>query len=316
MIPQVTEQRANVTRGAAWFASKEEINTYEEKLGKNSVFIPAPAAFAAEVGGSGLIVWQEEELSCALWIKEDTPQMYRCVPTSDSSAEDLARWMRSYASASGEDIPDEKVRIFYAGDISEDEVNRAAAASFAASPSLARLDLSNRGASLAERYESFFNTAFRVLKAISAAGVLFLVLSLLIFAQNKYRATAFESAPSDVYRLAMGTTSSSPLSAITRELRMLSGTSIGLTLDGTLANIASAWEELPQDNGTRLDALRFGTERIEIEGQAQKTNEIENLRDALAKNGFSVNLGDVQQIPSGGGALRFSVVLTEGGRGK
>lgn len=36
------------------------------------------------------------------------------------------------------------------------------------------------------------------------------------------------------------------------------------------------------------------------------------MRDALAKNGFAVKLGDVQQIPGGG--MCFTLNLAEGGR--
>lgn len=314
MIPQVTEQRTNLTRGAAWFASKEEINSYEEKLGRDAVFLPAPAAFASTVGGNGVIVWQEDDISCALWIKDNTPQMYRSAPLAESSSEELASWLCSYAAASGDEISNECVKIFRADELSEDEINRIASESFAASPSLARLDLSNRGASIAERYESFFNAAFRALTVLSATGIIFAILSLLILIQNKYYAPTFESAPAEVYRLAMGKTSRSPLASITKELKTLRGSGIGLTLEGALTNIAHAWEELP--NETRLDAMRFGTERIELEGQAQRTNEIESLRDVLARNGFTVNIGDVQQIPSGGGTLRFSIVLTEEGHAR
>ncbi|MCD8392247.1 MAG: hypothetical protein LUB57_03340, partial [Cloacibacillus porcorum] len=60
--------------------------------------------------------------------------------------------MRSYVSSTGGEIPAENVRIFCAEDVSREELRRAAAATFAAAPGLARLDLSNRGASMAEQY--------------------------------------------------------------------------------------------------------------------------------------------------------------------
>ena len=85
-----------------------------------------------------------------------------------------------------------------------------------------------------------------------------------------------------------------------------------LSFDGVLAGVAAAWKFAPDT--MRLDALRYGIERTELEGRAQKTEEIQTLREALSKNGFSVRLGDVQQIPGGG--MRFSLHLTEGGRAK
>lgn len=314
LVPQVTEQRAGLTRGAAWFVSKDEIAEYEALLGGKSIFLPAPVAFASEVGGDGLIVWREGESSCAVWFEDYTPQLYRYFPDSEGGAEELAQWMRSYASLIGREIAAENVRLFYAEDVSRGELRRAALATFAAAPGLAHLDLSNRGATMAERYEAFFNTAFRGVRIASLAGVAFFLLSLVMLIQNKYTAESFAAAPSEVYRLAMGEVSRSPLAAITKRLRLLTGGGVQLTLEGTLANFAAAWKALPAGTDIKIDAIRYGRERTEIEGQAPRTDNIQQLRDALAKNGFAVKLGDVQQIPGGG--MRFTLNLTEGGREK
>ena len=309
LVPQVAEQRANLTRGAAWFVSREEISESEERLGNKSIFLPAPAAFASEIDGDGVIVWREGDVSCAVWFKEYTPQLYRY---ASGGAEELAQWMRSYVSSTGGEIPAENVRIFCAEDVSREELRRAAAATFAAAPGLARLDLSNRGASMAEQYEAFLNTAFQAVKIASAAGLVFLILSLFILVQNKYMAESFAAAPSEVYRLTTGEVSRSPLADITKRLRLLTGGGVQLTLEGTLANFAAAWKTLPAGTDIKVDAIRYGRERTEIEGQASKTDHIQLLRDALAKNGFTVKLGDVQQIPGGG--MRFTLNLAEGGR--
>ncbi|MCD8234706.1 MAG: hypothetical protein LUC51_10060 [Cloacibacillus porcorum] len=220
--------------------------------------------------------------------------------------------MRSYVSSTGGEIPAENVRIFCAEDVSREELRRAAAATFAAAPGLARLDLSNRGASMAEQYEAFLNTAFRAVKIASAAGLMFLILSLFILVQNKYMAESFVTAPSEVYRLTTGEVSRSPLADITKRLRLLTGGGVQLPLEGTLANFAAAGRPLPAGTDIKGDAIRYGRERTEIEGQASKTDHIQLLRDALAKNGFTVKLGDVQQIPGGG--MRFTLNLAEGRR--
>lgn len=312
MIPQITDQRPNLTRGAAWFTSKDEIEEYEARLGGKALFMPAPMAFAAEVDGTGLIVWHENGGSAALWLEEYTPQLYRYVSDGEESPEGLAQWMRAYASSTGGEIAPESVRIFEGGEISREELQKAAEASMEASPCAARLDFSNSGATLAEQYESFFNGAFHALKLLSAAGLFFLILASVLLAQNLYMRGSFAAAPGEIYRLATGDESRSPLSSITRELRALSGGGVQLTLEGVLINIASAWEELPSASGVKLDAIRYGRERTEVEGNAPKTENIQQLRDVLSKNGFEVRLGDVQQIPGGG--MRFSLYLTEGGR--
>ena len=123
---------------------------------------------------------------------------------------------------------------------------------------------------------------------------------------------SFASAPSEIYSLALGEESRAPLTSVTRRLRAVSGGGVQLSFDGVLSGVAAAWKQMPET--MRLDALRYGIERTELEGRAQNTGDVQALRDALSKNGFTVRLGDVQQIPGGG--MRFSLHLSEGGRGR
>ena len=310
MTPQVTEQSSSSTRGAAWFASRAEIEDYERRLGDKTAFIPAPLAVMSEVGGDGLVVWREGGVSCALWAEGYEPRLYRCFSDGECSADEAVRWMRGYAQSSGGAIAPESVRIFDAEEISPQELQRAGEATFAASPSAASLDFSNSGASAAERREIFFASAFSALRAAAAVGLFFLILSCALLVQNVFMNDSFASAPSRVYSLALGEESRAPLTSVTRRLRAVSGGGVQLSFDGVLAGVAAAWKSAPDT--MRLDALRYGMERTELEGRAQRTEDIQTLREALSKNGFSVRLGDVRQIPGGG--MRFSLQLTEGGR--
>lgn len=311
IITQVVEQRSNLTKGAAWFASKSETSAYEELLGEKTAFLPAPLAFVSEVSGDGLIIWHEGDGSAALWVKGYVPQLYRYMSDTEGSPEELAQWMRAYAASAGGEIDPESIRIYDASETGANDIQKAGEAAFASSPGAASLDFSNIGATLAEQNERFFKTSFRMLKMLSAAGIFFLAISSALLAVNIYMKNAFDSAPSDIYRLAMGSESRSPLSSIAKGLRSVSGGGVQLTLDGMLSNFAAAWADLPKGSGVKLDAIRYGLERTEVEGQAPKTENIQQLREALSKNGFSVKLGDVQQIPGGG--MRFNLHLTEGG---
>ena len=312
MTAQVTERGASSTRGAAWFASRAEIEDYEKRLGDKAAFIPAPLALLSETDGCGLVVWREGGCSCALWAEDYEPKLYRCFSDGECAPDEAVRWMRGYAQSAGGEIAAENVRIFDADGIAPAELQRAGEATFAASPSIAALDFSNSGASAAERRESFFASAFSALRAVTAAGVFCLALSLLLLVQNVFMKDSFASAPSEIYSLALGEESRAPLTSVTRRLRAVSGGGVQLSFDGVLAGVAAAWKSAPDT--MRLDALRYGIERTELEARAQKTDDIQTLREALSKNGFSVRLGDVQQIPGGG--MRFSLHLTEGGRAK
>ena len=311
MTPQISEQRSNLTRGAAWFASKEEVSEYEELLGGDVVFLPAPIAFASEVGGSGLVVWHENDASCALWLEGYQPKFYRYAEDEELSPDGLAQWVRNYASAVGGSISADSVRVYEAAEFSPKELEAAAGKSFVASPALAHIDFSNRGASLAEQCESFMSAAFKCMRLLSAAAMVFIFFSAFILLQNVRMSKPLEEAPGNVYKLAMGETSRSPLSSITRRLRLLTGAGAQLTFDGVLSNFTAAWKGLPAGTDIKIDAIRYGRERTEIEGQTPRTENIELLRTELSKNGFTVKLGDVQQIPGGG--LRFTINLTEGG---
>ncbi|MEG1602999.1 MAG: type II secretion system protein GspL [Cloacibacillus sp.] len=312
LLPQVTEQRSNLTKGSVWFAAKDEIAAFEEMLGKEAAFLPAPVAFASEVGGTGLLIWRDEGGAAALWLEDYAPRLYKYMSEDEGGSEELVQFARSYAQAVGGSIEAESVRLYDARDLSGDALANAAEKSFAASPALAHLDFSNVGASLAEQYEKFFSASFRALKLAAAAAVVFFILSAALLVQNGLTSASFEAAPGAVYALAMGEESRSPISSITKKLKLLNAGGVQLAFNDVLANIASAWKGMPAGSDAELDAIRSGRERTELEGRTAKTETIEKLRAELSKNGFVVKLGDVQQIP--GSVLRFTLYLTEGGR--
>ena len=81
-----------------------------------------------------------------------------------------------------------------------------------------------------------------------------------------------------------------------------------MTLEQTLSNFASAWQDTKAALTMKLDSMQYGTEQTEIQGIADSVNSIEELRDSLSNNGFTAKIGEVQQVPGAG--LRFSMVLT------
>ena len=190
--------------------------------------------------------------SCALWAEDYEPKLYRCFSDGECAPDEAVRWMRGYAQSAGGEIAAENVRIFDADGISPAELQRAGEATFAASPSIAALDFSNSGASAAERRESFFASAFSALRAVTAAGVFCLALSLLLLVQDVFMKDSFASAPSEIYSLALGEESRAPLTSVTRRLRAVSGGGVQLSFDGVLAGVAAAWKSAPDT--MRLDA--------------------------------------------------------------
>ena len=301
MAVQVTKQSSKETRGAAWFTSKYEIERYMN-IGR---LIPVPIAFLSEVNGTGLVIWQEDNNFYALWAQDYEPKFYRWF--SNTSTEEIITWMRSYAQSVGGAIAPETVMIFKAGDITQEKLQQIGQATFEASPSIADLCFTNNDSGNEQR-DRVISGVIYGLKVYTLGGLFFLTMALLLLAQGLIQKNSFALAPSRIYRQAMGEESRAPLSSITRQLKNVSGSGTQMTFDAVLGGIASAWKV----DGIQLNALRYGLERTELEMQARNAEGIQKFRDELSKNGFSVRLGEVQQI-LGSNGLRFTVQLSEGG---
>jgi len=305
LVPQIIEQKVNETNGIAWFASKKEIEDWEEELGSSAVFWPEPYAFAGEVNGTGSVVCSSEDGSSGMFFDGGTPVIYRWLAKEDGDAEELLEWLRKYSESKGIKNTAEKivdinslVNVQQYGDFA-----------MAAYQGLSALDLSNRAADTAEQMEQFISLGFKVSKMLTVFGAVFLTLSLMLFIQNKTSSDSFAAAPSQIYKNAFGENSSSPLTSASRKLRILTGTGAQMAFDQTLGNVSAAWSAMPAGTQIKLDSLRYGAERTEIQGLASSTNDIDKLREALSANGFKAKNGDVQQVPGSG--LRFTITLNE-----
>lgn len=61
MIPQIIEQSSEMTAGAVWFVSKDEIEKIETRTGDGITFWPASMALVSEIKGNGLVIWNSEK---------------------------------------------------------------------------------------------------------------------------------------------------------------------------------------------------------------------------------------------------------------
>ena len=307
MTPQITRQTSDATEGTAWFASRAEVEEWESKLGPDKIFWPAPLPFAAEVSGEGLVIWRCAEGCSAMWFSGGEPFFCRWLSASEGTAEELADWGQKYASSFGKNI--NKLKILDEDEISPEYITRSCETALMSSAGLESLDLSNRGADAALQTEAFFGAAFGITRALLILGSIFALSSLLLFAQASTGMDDFNNAPARIYKSIFGEYTSSPLSSSARKLRLVTGSGgANMTLDAALSNLSAAWKSDPSASRVMLDSIRYGAESTEVQGLADSMNSVQTLRDALAKNGFSVRIGDVQQVPSTG--LRFNMTLT------
>jgi hypothetical protein len=263
-------------------------------------------AFASEVDGNGVVVWADEEGSAAVWLSEGETKFYRWTPADESTPEELAEWVRSYAQAQGADI--KEVCLFREGEITPYQAESCGRASLACVPGLDGLDLSTSGADNAAQIEAYFAAAFHTLRVLTVLGAVFLVLSAAFLFQSLSYRSSFRALPKEAYARAFGEESNSPLTSANRILRNGTGGGGQMSLAQVLSNFTAAWKNSPDSAGIKIDTIRYGAERTEIQGLADTTDAISQLRDELNKQGFTARTGEVQQVPGSG--LRFSINLT------
>ena len=171
----------------------------------------------------------------------------------------------------------------------------------------ASLDLSTKSADSARKLESFFASAFSTARAAVFLGLLFLLLSAGAFLYSRLNSDNFEYLPFEIYGTAFGERSNSPLASSSAKIKNLSTGGTNMSLEQALENISAAWKASASSGSLKLDAIRYGTERTEIQGTAAGSGAVESLRDSLNKSGFSAKITDIQQIPGSG--MRFSIGL-------
>lgn len=305
MIPQVTEQGSDRTEGVVWFVSKAEIEEAEVRLGDGIAFWPAPLAMFNETEGNGLAIWNSESGTSGMLFKDRSPLLYRWTPSAENSVNDLEKWFVDYSLSA--DITIDNVIVAERSSLSSRSIQKAGSETLKSLRGSASLDLSTKSAYSAKKLESFFAAAFTTARAAVFLGLLFLVLSAGAFFYSRLSSDHFEDLPFETYGIAFGEKSNSPLASSAAKIKDLGVSETNMSLEQTLDNIAAAWKVSASSGSLKLDAIRYGTERTEIQGSASGSTPVESLRDSLNKNGFNAKISDIQQIPGSG--MRFSIGL-------
>lgn len=310
LVPLVTEKKGKNSQGAAFLLAGTESAEFEKQMGgEGRVFWPAPLAFASEVNGSGLILWADEQQLCSLWIEEWIPQLYRWVPLSEGDIDSEKRLFEAYAKSMGKSI--DQLLVREAADSGREDLQKIANSTLAACPSYRNLDLSSKGADSAEQRERFLGGVMRMARLLVAAGFLFAAFSAGLWAQRASLADRTAQLSGTVYEAAFNEKSRDPKRTAREKLASVRQGGEGNDFSALLKIILSPWAELPQGD-LRLDSLRYSSEKTELQGTAKNTNSIQQLREAIGKNGLDVKAGDISQIPGGG--FRFSLSILEAKR--
>lgn len=304
MIHQITEQRADKTEGIAWFVSKDEIEGMGGIAGKGTILWPAPLLPASRAGDNGAVIWDSKSGTSGILFHERIPAVYRWIPHSETSADELEKWFLDYCRSQNMD-PGHSLRT--GPSLSQSEIQKMGNETLRDLKASASLDLSAESADSARRLESFFSSAFYAAGTTVLLGSFFLILSAIMFFYSTLNTDVGQALPSSVYYAAFGERSDNPLASSAVKLRRTGANSSGMTLERTLENLAVAWDTSASPDRIRLDSIRYGSERTEIQGIAVDAAAVGSLRDSLDKNGFTSRISDIRQISGTG--TRFTINL-------
>ena len=310
LVPQITMETSNSTSGIAWFVSKSEVKELEALLGTQAVFLPAPLVFVPDDDATVIVLYTNDQGASAVLFDNKLPFAYRWFPNTDGSVDAVVSWMTLYSESLGKKAV--RTEIYHESLLNQNDLQEKGEYAFSSLVGLDSLNLSGKGADRAREVEAFLDNSFKTVRILTAIGAVFLLFSLALFFMTNSYSDRYEYAPETAYKTVFGEQSRSPVTSALKKLKIITGESRSMTFEQTLSNLTSAWGVLKSPSDIRLDSLRYGTERTEIQGTAGSMNSIQELKESLAKSGFSAKLGDVQQVS--GTELRFSVTLTGAGK--
>lgn len=312
LVPLLTKSEKKLSSGATFLLhgeDSEKIETLMDGGGEALAVWPVPLAFAAEVGGSGLIVWSDEEQIISLWLEDWVPMLYRWSDRRENTVEGERKLVEAYAA--GQNATIERV---FTGDPSSVNIQACGESTLSAYSPYEHLDLSNKGANLLEQRERFVGQLAKAARFALAGGLVFALASGALFLQQTATSDSSSSLPGSVYTSAFGERSGQPLVSIRQKLAQLQGTGQDTSLQGFLKTLAPIWEELTPSGNIVVETMKYSLEqeKADLLGTAKNSNAIQDLRTLLEKQGFSLKTDNIQQIPGGG--VRFNVSITKGAK--
>lgn len=173
-------------------------------------------------------------------------------------------------------------------------------------PSFREFDLSLRGVVHAESRTRSLHTLRRLAGVLGAGGVLFCLVAGGLWGDGLRTEEALRIAQDRVFREAFA--SPPPGDPLMEARRRLRRTGVAMSGSGFGDLLSLVGETLKgQGQGVRLDSLRFGADKTELQGTATSTEGIQAFRKRLDDGPVTAAMGDLQQIPGGG--YRFVLTL-------
>ncbi|MDR1885474.1 MAG: hypothetical protein LBQ56_04310 [Synergistaceae bacterium] len=310
IVPFLVNSERRSSSGCVFLLFRDEIEGLESCIGGGDTWQAWPDAlvFAGEIGGSGLIVWTDDDAITTVWLEDWSPKLYKTVLAEDSSEEEEERLAVEYISGLGKSV--ENVFPVRRSDITDSDIQAYGTRTLAGCPAYEQLDLSKRGANLLEKRERAVGALLGASRLIAGLGVAALLLSGGVYAFNLSLDAAAQAKMETIYEASFGERSSQPLRSITEKLRSLSGGPSETSLYDTLRSVSSVWDKMGVSSDVYIETLRYGADNTDIMGTAKNNEAIQTLRQRIEEEGLSARTDNVQTIP--GGELRFNLNISRG----
>ena len=297
VVPRIRERRGKGCVGETWIVRRDELESLLRQ-GTDVRLWPAPLALVRP-DVRGVLAVREQEGIGALFVSEGQVRGYGWMRTSSDSEEVLLRQAEALG-CSGE------VTLRDLGDPQDRErLRREALEAWEVHPLLREFDLSLRGVAHAESRNRSLHTLKRLSQVLGAGGILFSVVAGGLWFDGLRTQEALRLAQDRVYREAFAAPpAGDPLSEARRRLRR-PGAASGLPFGDLLSLVGETLKA--QGGGIRLDSLRYGADKTELQGTAAATEGIQAFRKRLDDGPVAASMGDLQQVPGGG--YRFVLTL-------
>lgn len=312
LIPFFAKNDRRSSDGCAFLLFGGEIEDKSlSSAARNDLIWPLPVVFAGRIGGAGLIVVTDGDISSALWMDDWVPKYYATMRTSESSSEELVRSAQMYAVSLGNEITE--ICNIDIADLSDDEIQAAGDQTMRAHPQMASLDLSNKGMDMLEMRERIISSLTWFGRAMAATGALMLMMIGALWFHHTSLLDRADGSTRQVYQKAFGEQSSQPLSSARAKLRAVSsGEARDISLLEISRSFSSAWDILGASPDIVMDSVRYGPENIDITGTSAGNEQIQRLRSILDEDGYTVRVDNIQRIPNGD--LRFNMSIVRGAK--
>jgi hypothetical protein len=312
IIPFFVKSERKLSAGCVFTLFGGETADLEESVRDGNYIVwPAPLAAAAEVAGSGIIVWTDGDFITTVWLDNWAPVYYKTASAQESDREAEKEQALAFAASLGR----EAGKVFMADrkNLSNMDIQSMGEAALAGCPAYGQLDLSNRGTNLLERREKIVASLTAAGRAAAAAAAVFLCLALGVYMYGASVLEAGRASSGAVYAAAFGEKSSgSPLGSAMTKLRSVTSPDIDVSFGGVIRGVSAVWDKLGASDDISIEILRYGGENTDLTGKTKSNESIQRLRSLLEAEGFTPTRDNIQQIP--GGYLRFNLTISRGDR--